>query len=50
MEGATFAHESAGIEDLEAVLHAKNGVSQCNKRMQSAQKTFYGLQLASLHF
>lgn len=50
IEGTTLAHESAGIEYLGAVLHADKGVSHCNKRMQSAQKAFYGLQSAGLHF
>ena len=50
IEGTPLAHETSGMDYLGAVLHSDKGASHCSKRMKSAQKAFYGLQSAGLHF
>ena len=50
IEGTMLTHETTGIDYLVAVLHSDKGARHCDKRMKSAQKAFFGLQSAGLHF
>ena len=50
IEGTPLTYVTTGIEYLGAILRCDKGVSHCDKRTKAAQRAFYGLQSAGLHF